>query len=742
MEGSMSTSRTLTFVMLTLMPATGFGQSLTPQSSAAGPQASAQTPASDLTMPWTGVVDFGIRATSVDGDSARFERYRDLGDGLFLDLLRLKREKPGWEFEFSGEHVGRRDQRLIADGMAFGKFRGTFMWDQIPMILSRSTRSLFSGIGTGTLSIDDALQTQVQQTPSAIATVFSQFGVQFDTKTRRHIADGAFEYFASEALTLRTNYRHTDRRGTIPFGGSFGHSSLVETAAPTRHDLSEFEAEAEFVRDPLLLRAGYSGSWFHNDITSLTFDSPFRITDTAAAPARGRLTLPPSNSFIGVNGTASVKLPYKSRATAYASAGLLKDAGDSLVPQTVNTAISAAPVERSTVDGEAGTSSVVLSFVSRPTQYADVSVRFRNYDYDNRTPEFAIQQRVSYDNTPAAVSPPVHTEPYSVRRSTFDADFRFTPGGRTTAGIGYTRVGEDRTHRIFESTTDNVLRLTFDTMTRQWFSLRTKYEHAQRRGEGIEQGEELLTEIGEQPKLRHFDIANRDRDRVTIIGSITPSQFLTTNLTFAAGKDDYLESLFGLRDNTHKVFGAGADYLPNERISVGLTYSYEEYNALQRSRQANPGVQFTDPSRNWAADSSDRTHSLVFNADIARIVGKVDLGLSYDFSRARARYDYLTGPVADRTVPEEAQVPTSLPTPTELPPTLSEFNRGTVDLSYALSGRLSVGVSYWYDRYRVRDFTLDIDANPDLARGQALLLGYLYRPYTANTGWVRLLYRW
>ena len=37
---------------------------------------------------------------------------------------------------------------------------------------------------------------------------------------------------------------------------------------------------------------------------------------------------------------------------------------------------------------------------------------------------------------------------------------------------------------------------------------------------------------------------------------------------------------------------------------------------------------------------------------------------------------------------------------------------------------------------------LDIDANPELARGQALLLGYLYRPYTANTGWVRLLYRW
>jgi hypothetical protein len=55
---------------------------------------------------------------------------------------------------------------------------------------------------------------------------------------------------------------------------------------------------------------------------------------------------------------------------------------------------------------------------------------------------------------------------------------------------------------------------------------------------------------------------------------------------------------------------------------------------------------------------------------------------------------------------------------------------------------LSIGLSYWYERYRVNDFTLDIDANPDLVRGQALLIGYLYRPYTANTVWGRLVYHW
>jgi hypothetical protein len=474
----------------------------------------------------------------------------------------------------------------------------------------------------------------------------------------------------------------------------------------------------------------------------MIFDNPFRATDIASTPSRGRLALPPSSSFIAVNGLASVKLPYRSRATAYASLGTLKDAGDPLVPPTINSAISPSPLERSTVEGEARTSALNLNFVSRPVRYVDVNVRYRSYEYDNRTPEYALTQRISYDNAPAVVSPAVHTEPYSVLRHLFDADFRIIPRGYTSAGMGFTRLAEDRTHRIFESTTDNTVRLTFDSIGHRWFSLRTKYEHAQRRGEGIEQGELMLAGIGEQPGMRHFDVAERDRDRVTIVGSVTPLGNLSGSLSFAAGKDDYFESEFGLRDNTHNVFSTGIDYLPRDRVSLAFSYSFERYRALSRSRQANPGAQFTDPSRNWAADGTDRVHSIVLGAAIDRIAEKVDLRFSYDFNRARAIYEYITGPVPDRTLPEEVVVPTTLPTPTELPPTLSELQRGTADAVYSLTTRLSFGLSYWYEQFRVRDFTLDVDANPDLARGQALLMGYLYRPYTANTVWGRLIYAW
>ncbi|HET9012986.1 MAG TPA: MtrB/PioB family outer membrane beta-barrel protein, partial [Gemmatimonadaceae bacterium] len=311
------------------------------------------TPA--IASPWTGTFDFGLRGTNLNGDGARYDRYRDLGNGLFLEGVRVTRERSDWLLNFSADHVGWSDQRFVANAERLGKFKSWFMWDQIPMLLSRTTRTLFTGIGSGQLQISDAVQTQVQAVPSAISPLFNQFGSVFETETRRHIAEGGFSYDASRELTINAKIRYTNREGTIPYGGSFGHSSLVEMPAPTDHSLTTADGGAEFSRDRVLVRAGYIGSFFHNDVTSVVFDNPFRATDIAGTPSRGRLSLPPSNSFMGVNGLASVRLPGRSRATAYVSTGWLTDAGEPLIPQTINSAVVTAPLARTTVEGEAKT---------------------------------------------------------------------------------------------------------------------------------------------------------------------------------------------------------------------------------------------------------------------------------------------------------------------------------------------------------------------------------------------------
>lgn len=690
----------------------------------------------------TGRVDLGVRGSSIDGDAARYERYRDLGDGLFLESFQWQRLTDRWLFDLSADHVGREDQRYTADAIDPGRLKLRVQWDQIPMLLSRTTRTLFNEGPIDQLTIDDPIQQQVQA-GAPLAPLFDASARGFEISTRRNIAEASLEYIATTELTLRGNFRHTNRDGAIPYGGSFGHSSLVELQAPVEHRLTDFDTAAEFQRGDLLVRGGFTGSLFHNEATTLAFDSPFRFTDTTSSSSRGRLSLPPSNSYVTVHGMASVSLPRRSRATAFVSVGSLKDAGDPLMPQTINTANSPDPPERQTVNGEARTTAMNLSFTSRPTSLVGFDVRYRTYEYDNQTPELALTQRVSYDNAVSNLAEPLHTHPYSVSRQTFDADVNVRPRARLSTGVGFSAVTEDRTHRIFESTTDYGARVWFDTVGNQYFTIRTKYEHRRRRADAnlAEVAEELLA-VGEQPGMRHFDIAERDRDRFTVSTAVFPTADLVLNLSLGAGKDDYVASEFGLRDNTHTVMTAGFDTAVSETMSYGASYSFERYNALSRSRQANPGAQFNDPSRNWATDSTEKVHSFLVTVGAEDIAERVSVDVVYDYNRARSVYNYITGPVVSRTLPEEVIVETTLPPPDQLPPTFNELHRATTDVVIAVNDRVSIGVSHWFERYRVEDFTLDAQANQELVRGSVVLLGYLYRPYTANTFWGRIIYRW
>jgi MtrB/PioB family decaheme-associated outer membrane protein len=760
------------------------------QASAAPDPPKNQTQAHDVTAPslTRGYVDFGARGTSFTGaDSARYERYRDLNDGLFMRALRATREKGNWVSDVGADNVGRLDQRFDGRIERPGRLTIWGRWDQIPMLMSNTARSLFVedfSNPVGSLSIPDTIQTQVQTSVASLPGLLDANGNTIRIRSHRYTGQGNLRYLAANDLTLNFHVQRTDRQGTLPYGASFGHSSLVEYPAPIKHQLTDVDTNAEFARGQLLLRGGVSGSWFHNDFTTVTVDNPFRATDIAGTPSRAGQSLAPSNSFITVNGMASVKLPMKSRATAYVSMGSLKDAGEPLMAQTVNTANIALlkPLPRDTVQGEARTLGTTLSFTSRPTHATDFSVRYRMYDYDNRTPEFVMPQRVSYDNAPGvptfstlgrnpAVSPlVVESEPFGVKRQTFDADFRFRPTGRNvgTAGVGYTIIKEDRTHRLFEATKENGFRLTYDVTGNQWFSLRSKFERTQKRAdvseEAIIEGQQELFNIGEQPYIRHFDIADRNRNRLTLVGQVMPASTVAFNGSVAVGKDDYIESIFGLRDNTHRVYSAGMTTSPTDHMNLDASYSYERYVALLRSRQASPPSgaavvtydqfisvfnqlgntqQILDQTRNWGNEGADRVHSFILNADFPQLADKLDLRFGYDYNRARALYTYTVGPDIPRTLPEEVPPPdTTLPTPTQLPLIRSELQRGTVDALYSLTKRVGVGVSYWYEKYAVSDFTLDIDANPNLARGSALLLGYMYRPYTANTVWGRLVVRW
>ena len=244
---------------------------------------------------------------------------------------------------------------------------------------------------------------------------------------------------------------------------------------------------------------------------------------------------------------------------------------------------------------------------------------------------------------------------------------------------------------------------------------------------------------------RHFDIANRDRYRVTTVLTVTPVPFLNLNAAVGTGKDDYNETGFGLRDSTNRNWSAGFDVLPIDTVNFGFNYGYEKFTAFQYSRTANPlsptDVTFNDPTRDWWIDSDDVVKTVTASLDLLKALPKTDIRLSYDLSDGKAAYVYGMKP--------EQTVFTSTPLQ-QLMPVKNRLTTGRFDVEHFVRPNVALGVVYRYEEYKVQDFALG-DATIDrldpvsAATGvfaSTIYSGYLYRPYTAHTGWLKVTYLW
>lgn len=674
---------------------------------------------------FTGSVDFGARAMTEDGDGARFQRFRDVRDGPLLDRFTLNRSTDTWQFAARADHAGYHDQHYSADFVRDGRVKISFDWDQIPLFVSGDTRTLFTTEGAGVLRVDNQIQAALQNRTGTLADFIGR-AAPFDSRSRRDVGQFNLLYTATRDFDLSLLLRSTHRKGSQPWGTSFGHGTSVEVAAPIDHTTTDAAAAAEWASGRGFLRVAYDGSWFSNNVPTLVWDNPFVLIDSATAPSQGRIALWPSSTAHTLSGIGSLRLPGRSKATAYVSVGSwLQD--EALLPFTINPAIPAVPLDRATAKADARITSMAYGFNTRPTDAIWVNARYRLYDFNNRTPHFAVGNFPKYDGS---VGPNLigGSEAFGYTRHFFDADASFTPFRFAAFRVGYGSEHDDRTHRYVETTTEHVLRLSVDSTGLNWGSLRALYEHSTRDGTGFD--EEALDEIGEQVSLRQFDISDRNRDRVWLILQVSPRQTFGVTGSLAVGRDRRPDAAFGLQENDHRVYSIGVDATPSDTLSLGVTYGFEDYDTLQRSRQANPGPQFDDPTRDWSTRGADNVHTLTASADLLRVLPRTDLRVSYDLSHARTRYIY-------ELVPN-----TTLPPVNQLPPLVHDIDRATADVLYALSSRLGLGLTYWFERYEVDEFGLGPAAISRLDLPGSTMLGYVYRPYRAHVAALRLSYTW
>ena len=669
----------------------------------------------------------GGRVTNVDGDLARFQRYQDLRDGLLLSNVRYSFAKPDgtWDFHARAENVGYRDQEFMGSYDRVGRLSLSGIWQQIPQFYSVDTMTPYAGSG-GTLVLDDATQRAIQN-QSANLNAYIPLAPPFELRERRDVGRVDLVATPKPNLDVTANVTTQKHSGELPWGAGFGFSNDVEVPLPYDSRTNDFTIGTEWTNTRNMLRVAYNGSWFDNIAPTLVWDSPLRVDDASGAPGHGRMSLWPSNSAQTISFGGYTKLAHKTQVTGSFSYGLWSN-DEVLQPFTINSALPQIALPRANTEGEAHVFSTNLSLNSHPSTDWRFSARVRNYTYNNLMPVTSITDMVSYDSS-LSETPTGGPDLYAHSRTNFDGDATWTRLMPFAVTVGYSHNGNGYDARIVESSGEHVFRVSADAVGSSWLTFRTQYEFGDRTDSGLD--ETQLTAIGEHPEMRHYDVADRTRNRFTGQADIVPSDAWTFSASAGILKDDFSNNVYGLQDSTGRTFSLAADFHRPNGLGAGGSYNYERYAGLQRSHEGDSSeAQFNDPLRDWTADSTETVHYFSIYAVPPRIGRNTEIRFSYDFSHAEGNYLY--------TIPAGSPIPP----PNQLPNVFNKLQQLHMDVRYRLSSRLAASFSYLYEPLSIYDFAFDPSVVNGIVQPSSLVLGYVYRPYTAHSATFGLRYFW
>jgi MtrB/PioB family decaheme-associated outer membrane protein len=771
-------------------------------------------------VPTQGLLDVGVRFGDVDGDEARFERYRDLRPGA-ATLLDWTKRTDQFRFNFGASNIGYRDQRYAAD-YDTGKLQVSGVYDSIPLNYLYDAPYWFTGDGNGRFTLDPAVRAAVQGPTNAAAdglvvgvpcapgsgptscnastaaaaqanrSVYNNLIARDDMQVRRDIVGGKVKYMATPGFAFDIDASTTGRSGNMPWTASYAFNNVNELAIPIDQRNNELKAGTEWVNAKGMVRLDYWGSFFTNEIQTLTWDNPIRATDfnnglpppngpydpsgysNGNGPALGQAALWPSNNLNSLGATGMYKVTRRTTVNANLNYTFMRQ-NQSLLPWTLNSSINndatlaAFPnlrqLPRSSADASVNSTNWLVTLNSRELRFVTIQARYRYNDHDNTTPHFDGREYVRFDAVPEELADDERTdfveglsEYFQITRRNFDLNGTFGLRDFGSLRVGYANEQYEREGRGFSDASENTFRLAYDARLLNYVGIRASYDAGRRRGEGyifteVDYETENTGPAGTQPGLRYFDEADRDRTRAMLVLSANPLDVVGVFFQFTTTRDTFLgdeaipagREQFGLLSQDVNAWAIGADYAMNDMVHFGLTYGWDEFSALQKSRNANPPPDptWTDPARNWFLDNNEKINTVLAYVDLLGLMdAKADLRVGFEMNDSKNAFDY-SGPRIDSLAAAGQFIP--------LPNVINDWRRFTLDFRYFVNRSLGVGVGYWYEDLNIEDWnTLDSlgpvgffpqDGQPRIDWLGGLMTGYGNRPYNGGRLFARMLYR-
>jgi hypothetical protein len=703
---------------------------------------------------------------------ARFKEFRDVPQGFAFEFGRFAwtpKDKPIL-FSLTAIDAAQDDQRYFLDLTNPARFSFTASYVELPRFYSSGSKTLWSGIGTGNLTLSDAFRQGAEVAAGPPTAPFASPDIKaymdaalagvspFDLQTERKDLKGALDFEIRSGLTLSLTGNYGKREGTKPLGfgtyirrqalsgvpgtgaGSFWRETIEprgnELVEPLDHTVTEGGISLTWAKKGHTVTAGWFGSSFKNDITTLFFDNPFEGTPGRAsatvfnpasdqepgAPfgnnqlrglyAHSALQLWPENTYNRIFANASFKLGSATRLSAVVARGTLKQ-DDPFLPYAENDQVVSSqaeqpleyarnkPLPRSSLDGEMKTTQ---ADVKATTKLGPVALRagYRYYELEDDRPSIQFpgysSSGDSYFRRGIGQTLDGQKALFNIiggyTRDRFNAAATVKVGPVTLDGE-YIRTAWDYVARQVDKTKDDAFKGAVRFLA-GGANVNTFYLHASRDYEG-------RYDVGlETSGVRAYDVWTRDRDQLGVDVDLPLSDELTLAIGGSYWKDEYPGAAegftygYGLQDSKSGALHAGLTWAKDEWL-LGAWAGYDQYewNSFQVTKTGL--TKDYDPTNRWSRGSSDDVYWIGVEA-VAPLAENVTLRGDVNYQKFTS--DWTTANLATPDVNSAVAYP------------FPELKDSTFSLRASLlwevTPKITVEGRYWFEPYRLDDFTWDV----------------------------------
>lgn len=572
-----------------------------------------------------------------------------------------------------------RDQSHLGTFGQYNKFKVQVRYDEISHIFTNTARTPYvqtsPGVWTMPLALRQALQTasstgtaaQINSSlPSYIATQLVPYEQFIVPELQRRAGTGLVSVYLTPDWTLNATYWREHESGTRPIGAIFNSSPSapgsgqpgtvanrqspgmgVELPETINYFNNLVKVMTEFDRHRWAAQVGYNGSFFEENVPSMTFDNPFATADVpvqiiapgtsgctgtanctiSSVPAHGQRALYPSNQANYMNFATLLSFGKHTHVTGMVSPGWLHQ-NDHFLPYTANTAITGlAPLPATSLNGNKQTLAMNWTAVAK-LKFVELEGKYRQYDYNNNTQVLqltpiegdVIGATSTGQAAPSATDTTGRSNP-GFNRRTLELSGTGYWGKRSSAKVGWQGEWFDRSHRDVEHSFESTIFGNVDYSPSRDFLLRVSGRHQNRTPDEYQDeaasdpvtGAEIsctssstvFTE--EQRCHRRFDEAARILDRGDVLAQYDLRNWSFTG-SFQTIQQDFNRSggtnsptplnfvpgntspyyLYGALKDLSWIYSFDTSYAFSEAASAFVEYTHEDYHKRMISRSRTP----------------------------------------------------------------------------------------------------------------------------------------------------------